>query len=129
MKPELRLEGGSLVLYDAYTASQDITAGDALKVTGEWRVAPTAEGDRSIGVAHASANIGQPVAVVVLGLARGMTAADMQRGDAVCPASERGRGRRAEPAQDLLAGRGRPYGVAVESKAAGKAVWIHLQGG
>lgn len=130
MKPELRIDGPSLVLYDAYTATMPVQVGDALKVTGERKVAPTEAGDdESVGVAHASANTGQMVPVVILGLARVITTVDLARGDLVVPSGEaRGKARKAATA-DLLAGKARRYGVATETKAAGKPVWIHLRSG
>lgn len=130
MKPELRIDGPSLVLYDAYTATMPVQVGDALKVTGERKVAPTEAGDdESVGVAHASVAAGQMVPVVILGLARVITTADVARGDLVVPSGEaRGKARKAAVA-DLVAGRARRYGVATETKAAGKPVWVHLRSG
>lgn len=130
MKPELRIEGASLVLFDAYTATVAVMVGDALKITGEWKVAPTqATDDESIGTAWNSANIGQPVAVVIGGLARILTMDAVQRGDVIVPSQDnRGKGRRADKVSDLLSGKARRYGVATETKDAGKPVWIHSRG-
>lgn len=131
-KPSLAIEGTALVLRDAYTATLPVRPGDAVKITGEWRVAPTEDpSDDVIGVAVNGANINQPVAVAVAGLVQTITTAALLRGDLLVPATAlegRGKSKPGSIMDPKLLDKSRKHGVAVETQGvAGKPVWAHLR--
>lgn len=134
MNGRLVIEGSALVLRDAYLAGLGIRAGDAVRIVGNLLVGPTSATDSDcIGVAVQSASVGQPVAIALLGLARILTAtgtADVVAGDVIVPAETAiGKGKKASSLTDLFTGKAKRYAFAVEPKASGKPVWVHLKPG
>lgn len=125
----LELRGASLVLVGAYKAQAAVRVGDAVKVAGDWQLAPT-EGDQDdvIGYAWGSAAAGQPLDVIVAGLARTVPVVAVAAGDVLTPDVQRGRSKRAASLAGLPAYlSSRKHGVAAESKPAGKPAWAHVK--
>lgn len=129
MAPELVIKGASLVLQGAYKAFSEVKAGDALRFLGNWYVGPTVGStDDVIGYAEHSAPANQDVGVIIAGLARTVPVVPVTFGQPVTPCPDiPGRAHRASDALGLVVQSARKHGVAVESKAIGKPVWVHLR--